>query len=185
MCSSDLGGSDNSASTLGYQKVSDGGANVFSTAPVYSNQYGILLHGTNWTVTTAGGTNVTTASYPQQTFQFTSGSTYIHGYYVARANTISQLFLNNTTSGATVSASSFTQTAATAIATPVTTNSLGSKILALSPVQTAAANASQGTGQGAYNSTSILMNVSVTASVGDYVVGTGVGPYAQIGRAHV
>jgi len=173
------------SSPYGYQKVTDTGTNVISRAPssVYSNQYGILLHGSNWTVTTtAGGTNVTTASYPQQTFQFTSGSTYIHGYYVARANTISQQFLNNSgaTAGVTVAATSFTATAAAAIATPVVTNTLGSKILALSPVQQAAANASQGTGQGAYNSTSILMNVTVTASVGDYVVGTGVGPYARV-----
>ena len=132
------GVTDTSASPYGYQKVSDSAPNVFSTAPVYSNQYGILLHGTNWTVsTTAGGTNVTTASYPQQTFQFTSGSTYIHGYYVARANTISQQFLNNSgaTAGVTVAATSFTATAAAAIATPVVTNTLGSKILALSPVQ--------------------------------------------------
>ena len=173
------------SSPYGYQKVTDTGTNVISRAPatVYPNQYGILLHGSNWSVsTTAGGTNVTTASYPQQTFQFTSGSTYIHGYYVARANTISQQFLNNSgaTAGVTVAATSFTATAAAAIATPVVTNTLGSKILALSPVQQVTASGSQGAGQGVYNSTSIFIGATVSASVGDYVVGTGVGPYARI-----
>ena len=87
--------------------------------------------------------------------------------------------MNNTSSGATVAASSFTSTAATAIATPVTTNSLGSKILALAPVLSTTGG-TQGSGQGVYNSSAIVCASVTGVAVGDYVVGTGVGPYARV-----
>lgn len=134
----------------------------------YANQYGILLDGSNWTVTT---TATCTASYPEQTFTFTSGSVYIHGYYVARANNIGQQFLNNLTGGATASATTFTGTAA---ASTPTENIQGLRALKLSPV------ASPTGSSGGYNSSIFTVSSATGIVVGQFVQGTGIGPYARV-----
>jgi hypothetical protein len=136
----------------------------------YANQYGILLDGSNWTVST---TATCTASYPEQTFTFSAGSTYIHGYYVARANNLAQIFLNNLTGGASAAATTITPTAAASTATE---NILGVKALKL-----AAVPASQPTGSGGgYNSSTFNVSAATSIVVGQYVTGTGVGPYARV-----
>jgi hypothetical protein len=169
-------GADNSATPYGYP---------LCDAP-YANQRGILLDGANWTVTPVMGTahsslDTNTASYPEQTFTFTAGSVYIHGYYVARANSIAQNFLNNTTSAATIVSSTYAPTTGAATST-ATTNILGVKILAMAPTGTSSSVGAQAAGQGAYNSSSISIGSTLSSpiAVGDYVTGTGVGPYARV-----
>jgi hypothetical protein len=134
----------------------------------YANQYGILLDGSNWTVST---TATCTASYPEQTFTFTSGSTYIHGYYVARANNLAQIFLNNLTGGATAAATTVTPTAAASTATE---NILGVKALKLSAVASTTGSV------GGYNTAVFTVASATSIVVGQYAVGTGVGPYARV-----
>jgi hypothetical protein len=166
-------GADNSGTPYGYPPCD---------AP-YANQRGILLDGSNWTVTPLMGTahaslDTNTAAYPEQTFTFSGGPVYIHGYYVARANSIAQNFLNNTTSAATITSSTYAPTNGAATST-ATTNILGVKTLAMAAVLATTAG-TQTAGQGAYNSTAITCTSVTGVSVGDYVVGTGVGPYARV-----
>lgn len=146
----------------------------------YTNQYGKLLDGANWTCTAAEGTDTTTASYPEQTFTFTSGNTYIHGYMVCRANSIAQSFLNNTTASVSVAASAaLTGTAATATANGgpngFATNTLGSPYVQLAPVQTSTYASGGGS-----NVSTVTYGAAVTAAVGDYAIGAGIGPYARV-----
>jgi hypothetical protein len=49
----------------------------------YTNNYGILLNGSRWTIRTTG--TATTSTYPEQTFTFSSQAGPVYGYYVARA----------------------------------------------------------------------------------------------------
>lgn len=49
----------------------------------YTNNYGILLNGSRWTIRTTG--TATTSTYPEQTFTFSSAAGNIYGYYLARA----------------------------------------------------------------------------------------------------
>lgn len=49
----------------------------------YTANYGILLNGSRWTIRTTG--TATTATYPEQTFTFSSAAGGIFGYYLARA----------------------------------------------------------------------------------------------------
>ena len=145
----------------------------------YANQYGKLLDGSNWTCTAAEGTDTTTASYPEQTFTFTSGNTYIHGYMVCRANSIAQSFLNNTTASVTVSANaSLTGTASTATANGgpngFATNTLGSPYVQVNAVASPTGSA------GAFNNSSFTVSVATGIAVGQYAVGTGIGPYARV-----
>jgi hypothetical protein len=145
----------------------------------YANQYGKLLDGSNWTCTQAEGTDTTTASYPEQTFTFTSGNTYIHGYMVCRANSIKQDFLNNTTASVTVAAASaLTGTASTATANGgpngFATNTLGSPYCQVNAVASPTGSA------GAFNSSSFTVSSATGIVVGQYAVGTGIGPYARV-----
>lgn len=50
----------------------------------YASQTGILLNGSRWRINQIG--SGTTASYPEQTFTFTSEAGDVFGYYVTRAN---------------------------------------------------------------------------------------------------
>ena len=50
----------------------------------YTDQYGKLLNGSRWTISTVGGT--TTASYPEETFTFSGPAGNVYGYYIVRAN---------------------------------------------------------------------------------------------------
>ena len=157
------------ASTLGYP---------LCDAP-YANQYGKLLDGSNWTCTAAEGTDTTTASYPEQTFTFTSGPKYIHGYYVARANSIQQLFLNNATGAVTVAASAAltgTASAATATGGPngFPTNTLGSPYVQVAPIVTPTGSV------GGFNVANFTVSSATSIAVGQFVIGTGVGPYARV-----
>ena len=53
----------------------------------YTAQYGILLNGARWKINQDSSANVvTTATYPEQTFTFTSAAGNIYGYYIVRAN---------------------------------------------------------------------------------------------------
>ena len=53
----------------------------------YTNAYGILLNGARWKINQDSSANVvTTATYPEQTFTFTSAAGNIYGYYIVRAN---------------------------------------------------------------------------------------------------
>lgn len=145
----------------------------------YANQYGKLLDGSNWTCTAAEGTDTTTASYPEQTFTFTSGSVYIHGYMVCRANSVAQSFLNNPTAAVTVAANALLSgTAATATATGgpngFATNTLGSPY-----VQVTAIASPTGSG-GAFNSANFTVSSATNIAVGQYATGTGIGPYARV-----
>lgn len=145
----------------------------------YANQYGKLLDGSNWTCTAAEGTDTTTASYPEQTFTFTSGSVYIHGYMVCRANSVAQSFLNNPTAAVTVAANA-TLTGTAATATPTggpngfATNTLGSPY-----VQVTAIASPTGSG-GAFNSANFTVSSATNIAVGQYATGTGIGPYARV-----
>jgi hypothetical protein len=49
----------------------------------YTNNYGILLNGSRWTINTTG--TATTATYPEQTFTFSSSAGNVYGYFLARA----------------------------------------------------------------------------------------------------
>lgn len=49
----------------------------------YTNNYGILLNGSRWTIRTTG--TATTATYPEQTFTFSSAAGGVFGYYLTRA----------------------------------------------------------------------------------------------------
>jgi len=145
----------------------------------YANQYGKLLDGSNWTCTAAEGTDTTTASYPEQTFTFTSGSVYIHGYMVCRANSVAQSFLNNPTAAVTVAANALLSgTAATA--TPsggpngFATNTLGSPYVQVTPVASPTGSA------GSFNSANFTVSSATGIAVGQYATGTGVGPYARV-----
>lgn len=145
----------------------------------YVNQYGKLLDGSNWTCTAAEGTDTTTASYPEQTFNFTAGSTYIHGYMVCRANSVAQSFLNNSTASVSVAANaSLTGTADTATATGgpngFATNTLGSPYVQVTAVASPTGSA------GAFNSANFTVSSATSIVVGQYAIGTGVGPYARV-----
>jgi len=164
------GGSASSPNAYPLASVAQYTGGAITTLP-YANQYGIILHGTNWRVQTTGTTQ---ATYPEQTFTFTPASSfYVHGYYVARANSFAQTFLNNLTGGATITASSstYTLTASTANAY---SNVLGSTQLRVDPVTT------KTTTGGAVNSTVLAIADTTSISVGQYVVGTNVGPYARV-----
>ena len=50
----------------------------------YTQQTGILLNGSRWTIAQVG--SGTTATYPEQTFTFTGNAGDVYGYYVTRAN---------------------------------------------------------------------------------------------------
>ena len=148
----------------------------------YANQYGKLLDGSNWTCTAAEGTNTTEATYPEQTFTFTGGPKYIHGYYVARANSIQQLYLNNATGTAvtTIQNASLTGTAfaATANGGPngFPTNTLGSPY-----VQVQAAQSYTYSAGGGFNISTITTSTTPTGvTVGMYAIGTNIGPYARV-----
>ena len=53
----------------------------------YTSAYGILLNGARWKINQDSSANVvTTATYPEQTFTFTSAAGNIYGYYIVRAN---------------------------------------------------------------------------------------------------
>ena len=145
----------------------------------YTNQYGKLLDGSNWTCTAAEGTDTTTASYPEQTFNFTSGSVYIHGYMVSRANSVIQQFKNNPTAAVSVAANAtLTGTAATATASGgpngFSTNTLGSVYVQVTPV------ASPTGSVGAFNTANFTVSSATSIAVGQYAIGTGVGPYARV-----
>lgn len=145
----------------------------------YANQYGKLLDGSNWTCTAAEGTDTTTASYPEQTFTFTSGNTYIHGYMVCRANSVIQQFLNNTTASVAVAtAAALTGTASTATATGgpngFATNTLGSIYCQVNAIASPTGSA------GAFNNSTFTVSVNTNIAVGQYVSGTNVGPYARV-----
>lgn len=145
----------------------------------YANQYGKLLDGSNWTCTAAEGTDTTTASYPEQTFTFTSGSVYIHGYMVCRANSVAQSFLNNPTAAVSVAANAaLSGTAATATPTGgpngFATNTLGSPYVQVTPV------ASPTGSGGAFNTANFTVSSAASIAVGQYATGTGVGPYARV-----
>jgi len=73
-----------SAGTTGYPT----GANNRTEARYdYTNAYGILLNGARWKINQDSSANVvTTATYPEQTFTFTSAAGNIYGYYIVRAN---------------------------------------------------------------------------------------------------
>ena len=50
----------------------------------YTQQTGILLNGSRWTIAQVG--SGTTATYPEQTFTFDGAAGDVYGYYVTRAN---------------------------------------------------------------------------------------------------
>jgi hypothetical protein len=82
-----------------------------------TRKYGYLLPGGQWSATISRDpTGTTTASFAEQVFTFTAGTTYIHGYFVARQNSIQQQFLNNPTN-TNVSAAATTATRTSAAAT--------------------------------------------------------------------
>lgn len=54
------------------------------TDQAYTQQTGILLNGSRWTIAQVG--SGTTATYPEQTFTFTGDAGDVYGYYVTRAN---------------------------------------------------------------------------------------------------
>jgi len=143
------------------------------TSLPYSNQFGILLHGTNWRVQTTGTTQ---ATYPEQTFTFVPDTSfYVHGYCVVRANSFAQTFLNNLTGGATITANSSTYTLTASTATSYG-NVLGGTQLQIDPTVTLTSNVSSSA-----NSTLLTTSGSTTGiQVGMYAVGTGVGPYARV-----
>ena len=53
------------------------------TDQAYTQQTGILLNGSRWTICWFSGT---TATYPEQTFTFSGAAGDVYGYYVTRAN---------------------------------------------------------------------------------------------------
>jgi hypothetical protein len=87
------------SATAYFEPYAAGNTNTYGTAPStgypacvnnrtearydYTDQYGILLNGSRWEITQVGGT--TTATYPEQTFTFTSAAGNVYGYYIVRA----------------------------------------------------------------------------------------------------
>lgn len=69
----------------------------------YTDQYGILLNGSRWEIDQTGGT--TTATYPEQTFTFSSAAGDVYGYYIVRANNM-PVTIQGVTGVATASAGS-------------------------------------------------------------------------------
>ncbi len=79
----------NAAGTLGYGTAAITGYpncvnNRSESRYDYTDQYGILLNGSLWSIVTTSGT--TTASYPEQTFTFSGPAGNVYGYYITRAN---------------------------------------------------------------------------------------------------
>ena len=79
----------NASGTLGYGTAPATGYpdcinNRTETRYDYTDQTGILLNGSRWSITTTGGT--TTASYPEETFTFSGPAGNVYGYYITRAN---------------------------------------------------------------------------------------------------
>ena len=91
------------STTAYYEPYANGNTNTYGTAgstgyPTavnnrtenhydYTNAYGILLNGARWKINQDSSANVvTTATYPEQTFTFTSAAGNIYGYYIVRAN---------------------------------------------------------------------------------------------------
>lgn len=88
------------SATAYFEPYAAGNTNTYGTAPTtgypacvnnrtearydYDSQYGILLNGSRWTISQTGGT--TTATYPEQTFEFTGAAGNVYGYYIVRAN---------------------------------------------------------------------------------------------------
>lgn len=82
-----------------FEPYTANGTNGYGAAPVtgypacvdnrgdqsYTANYGILLNGSRWTISTDGG-GTTTASYPEETFTFSGAAGSVYGYYVVRAN---------------------------------------------------------------------------------------------------
>lgn len=148
-------------------------------AAPYTNQFGKLLDGGNWTCTAAEGTDTTTASYPEQTFNFTAGSVYIHGYMVSRANSVIQPFKNNLTAAVSIAANAtLTGTTASATATGgpngFATNTLGSVYVQVSAVAITAGSS------GGFNIANFTVAAATGILVGQYAIGTNVGPYARV-----
>lgn len=166
---SGAGGSAASPNAYPLASVAQYTGGAITTLP-YANQYGIILHGTNWRVQTTGTTQ---ATYPEQTFTFNpSASFYVHGYYVSRANSFAQTFLNNLTGGATITNNS--TYSLTASAANAYSNVLGSKQLRVDATTTKTATG------GAINETVITMASTTSIAIGQYVVGANVGPYARV-----
>lgn len=90
-----------------FEPYATGNTNTYGTAPstgypacinnrgdqAYNQNYGILLNGSRWKIATnpggtetGGGAGPTTATYPEQTFTFTSDAGSVYGYYLIRAN---------------------------------------------------------------------------------------------------
>lgn len=90
-----------------FEPYATGNTNTYGTAPstgypacinnrgdqAYNQNYGILLNGSRWKIATnpggtetGGGAGPTTATYPEQTFTFTSDAGSVYGYYLVRAN---------------------------------------------------------------------------------------------------
>lgn len=88
------------SATAYYEPYAANGSNAYGTSPVtgypfcinnrsearydYTDQTGILLNGSAWTIDQIGGT--TTARYPEQTFTFSGPAGSVEGYYIVRAN---------------------------------------------------------------------------------------------------
>ena len=87
------------SATAYFEPYTSNGTNGYGAAPVtgyhalvdnradqsYTGNYGILLNGSRWTISTDGG-GTPTASYPEETFTFTGAAGSVYGYYVVRAN---------------------------------------------------------------------------------------------------
>ena len=107
------------SATAYFEPYAAGNTNTYGTAPStgypacvnnrtearydYTDQYGILLNGSRWEITQAGGT--TTATYPEQTYTFTSAAGDVYGYYIVRANNM-PVAIQSVTGVATASAGS-------------------------------------------------------------------------------
>ena len=90
--------SDVPSPTHYYEPYGVGNTNAYGYAPTtgypfcvnnrtdqaYTQQTGILLNGSRWTIAQVG--SGTTATYPEQTFTFTGNAGDVYGYYVTRAN---------------------------------------------------------------------------------------------------
>jgi hypothetical protein len=90
--------SDVPSPTAYYEPYGVGNTNAYGYAPstgypfcvnnrtdqAYTQQTGILLNGSRWTIAQVG--SGTTATYPEQTFTFTGNAGDVYGYYVTRAN---------------------------------------------------------------------------------------------------
>ena len=90
--------SDVPSPTAYYEPYGVGNTNSYGYAPTtgypfcvnnrtdqaYTQQTGILLNGSRWTIAQVG--SGTTATYPEQTFTFTGNAGDVYGYYVTRAN---------------------------------------------------------------------------------------------------